>query len=187
MQPYNSVDGVYSVIQYQKRIAINGQEYFRLSLANAFESVPANCWLNNYTGPESFTESEAMHIIGKRKMLDVKEIIDIHHATRLSSSGAWSLVSIPRCQVANSDDLHILIQLVDSLASEQLQRFVYDAFSDRNFAIQFCNLPASHQFHHSFAGGLLSGGTGRSPLRRARRAGRHRDDTWRSPRCSRAA
>ena len=155
MQPCNSVDGVYSVIQYQKRIAINGQEYLRISLANAFESVTANCWLNNYTGPDSFTESEAIHIVGKRKKLDVKEIIDIYQANRLNTSGAWSLVVIPHCRVANNADLLRLIQLVDDLSSEQLQNFVYEAFSDRNFASLFCNLPASHQFHHSFAGGLL--------------------------------
>jgi len=155
MHPDNTVDTIYTVIHCEERVAINEQQYLRLTLANAFETITANCWFNSYSGPVSFAKNEVVQVIGQRKMLDFKSMVNIHRAVRLNNNGRCSLTTIPHSQVANSDDLLLLIQLVENLSSSALQCFVYDAFSDRGFAIRFCNLPASHQYHHSFSGGLL--------------------------------
>jgi len=155
MQTCNAINGSYTVIHYENRTAINEQKYLRLILANAFETVTANCWLNNYSGPVSFAKSATIHVVGKRKMLDYKEILDIYQATILNDCGEWTLTAIPQSLVADNDDLIRLIQLSGHVSSEPLQCFIYDAFLDRSFARQFCNLPASHGYHHSFKGGLL--------------------------------
>jgi len=155
MHPDNRVDTAYTVIHCETRMAINEQQYLRLTMANAFETITANCWLNSYSGPVSFAKNEVVQVIGQRKMLDLKSMINIHRAVKLNNLGRCALTTIPHSQVANSEDLLLLIQLVDNLSSNALQCFVYDALSDRGFAIRFCNLPASHQYHHSFSGGLL--------------------------------
>jgi len=136
-------------------MAINGQQYLRLILANAFETITANCWFNSYIGPGSFAENDVLHVTGHRKMLDYKEIVDIHQATIMSSNQNYALHAIPQDSVANADDLMLLIQLADNISENSLRNFIYDVFSNRDFALSFCNLPASHRFHHSYKGGLL--------------------------------
>jgi len=155
MLPSNAIDATYTVIHCEERVAINQQQYLRLMLANAFETITANCWLNSYSGPVIFSKNEVVHVTGHRKRLDYKEIVDVHQATIIYSKDDYVLHAMPQGSVANAGDLFRLIQIIDNIQENPLQNFINDAFSSRQFAASFCNLPASHRFHHAYKGGLL--------------------------------
>ncbi|WP_072660449.1 TraI domain-containing protein [Mariprofundus micogutta] len=136
-------------------MARNQQAYLRLELENAYESISANCWPNSYRGPDSFTEQDIVEIAGIRRHLDYREIVDIHKANIVPPVGGASLVSIPGSITPIPEDLRQLIMITNSIQTEPLRNFIYDAFSCRDFASRFVSLPASHRYHHAFEGGLL--------------------------------
>jgi len=155
MHPSNELNSSFTVINCEQREARNGQNYLRLNLENSLESVSANCWPNNYRGPASFSKYDIVQVVGIRKHLDFREIVDIHRAEVIKPTDEVALTSLRKSCVPNPDDLQQLIKLVAGIQNVALRNFVYSAFSDRNFATRFIRLPASHQHHHAYRGGLL--------------------------------
>jgi 3'-5' exoribonuclease len=155
MAQNTGIEGIFTIMQWGHRISVNKQEYLRLLLENAYESITANCWLNKYSGPHTLCRDAIIHINGRRKKLDFREITDIYRATIVSPTGSDILTSIPGSSTTNQYDLKELIELASKVQIEPLRNFIYDAFLNRNFGLRFCTLPASHNFHHSKAGGLL--------------------------------
>jgi len=151
----NVFSSCYTVADYESRIARNGHPYKRLVLENAFENIPANCWSGSYIGPESFNIGDIVRISARRKTLDFRELCDIQHATLIEPCGDDALISIRRSKVPCHNDLTQLIKIARGIGNVPLRNFVFDAFSNRRFALAFISIPASQRHHHNQAGGLL--------------------------------
>ncbi|ATX81994.1 hypothetical protein Ga0123462_1130 [Mariprofundus ferrinatatus] len=152
----NKVEGVYSVIEYKMRASNNQHDYLRLILENAHERLIANCWMSNYCGPLRFNTNEVVRITGKKnKLSSSTDTVDVYSADVVTPTGKDALITIPESLVGCPEDIHKLIELVDSICSEELKDFVYEVFSSREFALPFCTLAATHNPQHSIEGGLL--------------------------------
>lgn len=145
----------YTVTNFESRTARNGHHYLRLMLENAYESATANCWHGSYIGPESFSIGDIVRISGRRKILDFRELVDIHQASLLKPRGEDVIISIPRSTAPNPNDLVQLISIAKSIGSGPLKEFIFEAFGDQMFAQAFISLPASQNHHHHHPGGLL--------------------------------
>ncbi|RME59057.1 hypothetical protein D6779_05155, partial [Candidatus Parcubacteria bacterium] len=145
----------YTVRHFESRTAQNGHPYLRLILENAYENITANCWSGTYIGPESYSVGEIVHVSGRRKTLDYRELVDIYQAELIDPRGKDALISIARSSIPCPDDLIQLIGIAGGIESTPLREFIYETFANRDFALAFITLPASSQHHHNHPGGLL--------------------------------
>ncbi|ATX79668.1 hypothetical protein Ga0123461_1249 [Mariprofundus aestuarium] len=152
----NITEGLFTVCDSEFRTSMNQGDYIRLSLENAYKRVVCNCWMNNYSGPLRFNANEVVMITGKEKKLNSpNETVDVYSADVVTPTRKDALTTIPESLVGHSEDLHRLIDLVESICSDELRGFIYEVFSSREFALPFCTIAATHNPHHSIEGGLL--------------------------------
>jgi len=113
-----------------------------LKRTNELEPVPA-------VGSILFVELDSQETDASSKVLS---ILDMKRVTPLYE---LSYLELLFKNATSHKDLVRLLEFIDRLNDKRIKQLLIELFQDSDIAIPFITFPASHNHHHSYAGGLL--------------------------------
>jgi 3'-5' exoribonuclease len=146
--------GNYFLTGFSTRIDANKQPYFILQVSDCSSTVNLFCrdlsCISGDLQPQTMTSIEARACdVGKGPYMHLK------YAESASNVALKSVVQLPEKLVVQQEHLVKLIDIVLSIETQELLEFVNNVLFLGDTGLRFIQCPASLNYHHNYAGGLL--------------------------------
>jgi 3'-5' exoribonuclease len=152
----NRIYGCYFLVGFVARIGRDGQPFWKITLSDSTGILviycrDQNCIVGNLQ-PLSWVQVEA-----QLEQEAVKTYFRCQYIEPVTSDNTFrlSLIGLPSLLCPKPDHLRRFVELSNSLKHNELKVFLADVILQPNVAIKYITCPASLNFHHNYAGGLI--------------------------------
>lgn len=149
------VDCAYLVRNRMLRTARDGSLYLQMEVNDATGISRSICWNITQELYDSFEEGSFVHIRGSVENYQGRLQIRIQRLSVVPSDQVHFEDFLPSTRAGTDVMLARLLEIVDTIESSDIRRFLDALFADEAFVETFRRTPAGSRLHHARLGGLL--------------------------------
>ncbi len=147
------VEGTYAVARKERRRTKTGSDYLALELVDQSGKIEARVWNDVELLDGRFVEGDAVRVLGRVDKFRDRLQLDVRAIEHAEGQDAAELTPAMR---RDADELDGFLEFLGGEISHAgLKTLVGRFLADERFRARLRELPASPEFHHVYAGGLL--------------------------------
>ena len=158
------VEGIYAVARKQRLRTRKGSSYLALELVDPSGRIEARVWNDVDLLDSRFAEGDAVRVLGRVEKFRDRLQLDMRSLEAAPDTDAATLAPALR---RDADELDGFLEfLAGEIAHPGLKATVERFLADETLRAALRSLPAAHDGHHGYAGGLLEHTVGVATLSR---------------------
>jgi 3'-5' exoribonuclease len=158
------VEGIYAVARKQRLRTRKGSSYLALELVDPSGRIEARVWNDVDLLDSRFAEGDAVRVLGRVEKFRDRLQLDVRSLEAAPDTDAATLAPALR---RDADELDGFLEfLAGEIAHPGLKATVERFLADETLRAALRSLPAAHDGHHGYAGGLLEHTVGVATLSR---------------------
>jgi 3'-5' exoribonuclease len=152
LQEDRIVEGTYAVARKERRRTRTGSDYLALELVDPSGRIEARVWSDVELLDGRFGEGDAVRVLGRVDKYRDRLQLDVRSLEPAEEDAAALTPGLRR----DADELDGFLEFLGGeIVHPGLKAVVGRFLADERFRARLCELPASPDIHHDYAGGLL--------------------------------